>query len=186
MIRLLTTIVFLTLSLFAEIPILKTGQETSYREGDDGAYQIGAEKLYIKRNDYFIDFSTNLMWADLSYSSVMGTDYNVAVNHCNDLVVDGVDGDWRLPTAKELYSLVDYSQEKTLYYYNSLGLRAYYDDGVYRAYWIYTSTSTIIDNVDSYFIVPAYDFEARFMDKSATSSFNKYYPRRVVCVRNYQ
>ena len=186
MIRLFTAIVFLSLSLFAEIPILKTGQEISYRAGDDGAYQIGAEKLYIKRNDYVIDLSTNLMWANLSYSSIMGNNYNIAVNHCNDLVVDGVDGDWRLPTAKEFYSLVDYSQEQMLYYINSLGLMSHRHDNDWHAYSIFTSTSIIIDNVDSYLAVPTYGYEARFKAKSETEDLNNYYPYLAVCVRNYQ
>jgi hypothetical protein len=57
-----------------------------------------------------LDNLTGLMWArDASNAcglAVANTDWNTAIDSCNSLVYGGYD-DWRLPNARELYSLVD-------------------------------------------------------------------------------
>jgi len=95
-----------------------TGQTTSYQPGDDGAYQSGAgfnfEKLDIGGDSVTIDHNTGLMWA--SDGSAAGgnwlqqTGWSAAISYCDSLVFAGY-GDWRLPNAKELQSIVDFGTQ---------------------------------------------------------------------------
>jgi hypothetical protein len=75
--------------------------------GQDGEYSRNPMAYTDNGNDTVTDNNTGLMWEQ-------NTDYKTwanAVSYCNDLVLPLTNGyaDWRLPTKKELMSIVDYS-----------------------------------------------------------------------------
>jgi len=96
--------------------VLKTGQTTSYAEHDDGDYQTGETRSYTRDNDkeVVVDNATGLMWQDNSEAKTVTKPWTGAVTYCENLTLGGYD-DWRLPTRKELVSIVDYGR-----YYPSL------------------------------------------------------------------
>jgi hypothetical protein len=60
----------------------------------------------VDRGEIIVDLATKLMWT--KSDSQRGMDWGSALEYCERLSVDGFD-DWRLPNAKELQSIVDYS-----------------------------------------------------------------------------
>ena len=90
----------------------KTGQTNSFYADDDGAWQRG----YVQTGDRFTDNGnytisdnrTGLMWLK-SIDSCGVMTWAEAVEYCENLNYGGYT-DWRLPNARELESLVDYSQ----------------------------------------------------------------------------
>jgi len=94
------------LTLFADGPVLKTGQTAVYQTGDDGTYQTGIARSYTRDdvNGIVTDNATGLQWQD--DGSPQGTTWDAAVLSCDTLVLGGLD-DWRLPSIKELRTLVD-------------------------------------------------------------------------------
>ncbi len=125
----LTTIV-LTIFTFAEAPLLKTGQTTSYdaygnvvTDGsvkDDGYYQMGKARSYSRSAAGVVtDPATGLEWQDdvdsvqkpwLTQENYYDGNYNdtsgdTAATYCSDLTLDG--GGWRLPAIEELETLTD-------------------------------------------------------------------------------
>jgi hypothetical protein len=112
---------FLTLlcaAVFAatNAPVPKTGQTTSYRTGDDGDLETGVawpNPRFTDLGDGTVkDNLTGLEWvkAPHSLSGNSGTMvWNSAIDFCNSLVYAG-HSDWRLPSRKELMSLVDYGR----------------------------------------------------------------------------
>ena len=96
--------------------IPKTGQTTSYREGDDGwcstnygiswpvpRFTIGTGE---DGTNLVTDNMTGLMWARNANQLGIKTNWNAAIDFCNDLDYGG-HTDWRLPNRKELESLLD-------------------------------------------------------------------------------
>ncbi|MEI7851747.1 MAG: DUF1566 domain-containing protein [Kiritimatiellales bacterium] len=105
-----------TQSVSASCPVAKTGQTISYRAGDDGDLETGT----AWPNPRFTDLSdgtvkdnlTGLEWVQAPHAlpSNSGTMvWNSAIDFCNNLVYAG-HSDWRLPSIKELESLVDYGR----------------------------------------------------------------------------
>jgi len=94
------------LALFADGPVLKTGQTTVYQAGDDGTYQTGIERSYTRdgASGIVTDNATGLMWHDNNASAPMPWANAKAL--CDALVLGGYD-DWRLPSVKELRTLID-------------------------------------------------------------------------------
>ncbi len=107
--------------------VLKTGQISSYTDFDDGYYQMGAERSYTRDDDkeLVIDHVTGLQWQDNieaktvtkpwvtqanydagRYSDTSG---DTAVRYCKNLSLGGY-SDWRLPTCKELVTIIDYGR----------------------------------------------------------------------------
>jgi hypothetical protein len=83
--------------------LLKTGQTTSYRTGDDGDLEEGtAFDLSIGTNDTVNDAVTGLQWQAGTEPGTMT--WNDAIDWANNLVMDGK-ADWRLPNATELQTL---------------------------------------------------------------------------------
>ncbi len=100
---------FLAAVLFADGPVLKTGQTTVYKQGDDGTYQAGIAHSYARTNGVVTDVATGLQWQD-DYSdnggAVKDANWTEAMAYCDNLTLDGR-SDWRLPSQKELRTLVD-------------------------------------------------------------------------------
>lgn len=98
-------------------PVGRTGQTTSYYEGDDGGRQKGVEwpvPRFLDEGDGTIfDRLTGLRW--LKNANCFGPRlWEQAITDCNVLadgqcgLADGSSGgQWRLPNHKELFSLVD-------------------------------------------------------------------------------
>ncbi len=103
----------------ASIP--KTGQTTSYGDRDDGALQQGVawpDPRFTDNGDGTVtDNLTNLVW--LKDANCFGTQtWTIALAAANGLADDAcglsdgsVAGDWWLPNRRELFSLVDDSQD---------------------------------------------------------------------------
>lgn len=102
------------------VPVEETGQTTSYATGDDGALEPGvawpSPRFTDNGNGTVTDNLTGLIW--LKVASAFGTRFWAdALTDCATLnsgehgLTDGsIAGDWRLPTVKELQSLIDYGQ----------------------------------------------------------------------------
>jgi len=102
-------------------PVEKTGQTTSYATGDDGDLEPGvaspSPRFTDNGNGTVTDNLTGLIWlkdADAGDGTETWAD---ALTICNSLangqqgLSDGSSaGDWRLPTVKELQTLIDFSQ----------------------------------------------------------------------------
>jgi hypothetical protein len=102
------------------ISVAKTGQTTSYAAGDDGDLLKGVtwpEPRFTDNADGTVtDNLTGLVWLK-DTKQIWLKVWTDALSACNSLADDGVhltdaswSGDWRLPTVKELQSLIDYSQ----------------------------------------------------------------------------
>ena len=99
--------------------ILKTGQTKSYdingeevTDGsikDDGYYQAGAVREYIKNKDVVDDTITGITWEESNHSGEIVLTLREASKYCSDLSLNN-SNNWQLPTAKELLGLVDYSK----------------------------------------------------------------------------
>jgi len=107
-------------ALYSKI-IKKTGQTKSYNGNgeevtdgslkDDGAYQKGATIQYQRDDSQNIvkDLATNLLWEDSEHVESSELSYKNADNYCSNLSL-GESINWRVPSIKELMSLVDYSK----------------------------------------------------------------------------
>jgi hypothetical protein len=86
--------------------LVKTGQVESYADYDDGYYQKGLERSYVRDNHNYItqDMTTGLIWQD--GSDVVSKTWEEAVAYCDELEFAGY-SDWRLPSFDELNSIVD-------------------------------------------------------------------------------
>jgi len=105
-------------------PVEKTGQTTFYRTGDDGDLEEGVAwpnpRFTDNSNGTIKDNLTGLIWLkQANYNSISGETgtaaWNDAIDFCNILetgycnLSDGSSaGDWRLPSVKELQSLIDF------------------------------------------------------------------------------
>jgi len=87
----------------------KTGQTTSYAQFDDGDYQIGITPSYSRRGDIVTDNVTKLQWQDNEDTKTIEKNWEDAKSYCSSLSLGGYN-DWRLPTRKELKSIVDYGK----------------------------------------------------------------------------
>ncbi len=121
--KILSMVLFLSVVCYAELPILQTGQTKVYSSGDNGTHQTGAKRSYAKQGEVVIDNTTGLMWQNEpytpqekeAYDKTNGSEYGKvlkwgnAFKYCEALELEGY-SDWRLPSLKELKSLVDYSR----------------------------------------------------------------------------
>lgn len=89
----------------------RSGQTNVYQTGDDGYYQKGVTNpvprfTVLSEPNQIRDNLTGLIWAkDTNIGGTMN--WSNAIVYCESLVYGGTN-DWRLPTIKELYTLVDY------------------------------------------------------------------------------
>ena len=101
----------------------KTGQVTSYQDGDDGYYEAGWWKGRLNANnrerfifktiggdDVAVDRATGLMWPTNCHSTAGNIDNTItwpnAIIYAEGLTFAGF-SDWRLPNLKELFSIGD-------------------------------------------------------------------------------
>ncbi|CAA6800268.1 MAG: Unknown protein [uncultured Sulfurovum sp.] len=121
---------------------------------------VNAEGL-SRGNGVVIDSSTYLEWQD-DYSDnggdIKNTAWNDAIDYCEDLILDEK-SDWRLPTLKELSSLVDYVE-------NNPAINAIFENTYSNSYWSSTSHS---NNVESAWIVYFYDGYQDYLNKNGNS-----------------
>ena len=96
----------------AVCPVPKTGQTTSYRTGDDGDLESGTAwpdpRFTNTGPSTVVDNLTGLEWIKAPHSLSGNSEtmsWYLAIDFCNALTYAGRD-DWRLPTAKEMDSLV--------------------------------------------------------------------------------
>ncbi|MFD2914070.1 Lcl C-terminal domain-containing protein [Psychroserpens luteus] len=76
------------------------GQDANYLKGKKMSYQKNEEGIAT-------DLNTGLMWQEIPTTE--GFDWEDAKAYCENLELGGYD-DWRMPTAKELYSISDFSE----------------------------------------------------------------------------
>ena len=104
----------------ADAPVPKTGQTISYSSGDDGDLELGVawpNPRFTDNSDGTVkDNLTGLTWlkdanalGQLAWETALTTCATVS-NGVYGLTDGSVAGDWRLPNARELHSLVDFGQ----------------------------------------------------------------------------
>ena len=91
-------------------PVPRTGQTDSWRSGDDGDLEPGVgwpnPRFTIDAANWTVtDNLTGLMWRRIANLSGTVT-WDAAIDNCNALDEGGY-SDWRLPTLRELMSLID-------------------------------------------------------------------------------
>lgn len=97
-------------------PLLKTGQNKSNFDGDDGFYQKGKDKSYTDNGDgTVVDNTTGITWQKCNMGqegkncetgNSESTQWEKAIEYCNNLNL--AKRKWRLPLQKELLTLVEY------------------------------------------------------------------------------
>ena len=102
----------------------KTGQTITYAAGDDGALQKGAmgptprfSVITIDAHEVVMDNQTGLVWARDPESvpgNAFGGNWNNAAAFVSSLSYAGYT-DWRLPTIRELMSLIDFGANWPLF-----------------------------------------------------------------------
>lgn len=90
--------------------VLKTAVVNSYINYDDGYYQTGLPRSYTRDNvnDIVTDNTTGLEWQDDAAAATTQGNESASVAYCDGLTLGG-HNDWRLPTLKELTTIIDYS-----------------------------------------------------------------------------
>ena len=144
------TVAILSILTYADLPMGKTGQTTIYEIGDDGYYTKGQERNYIDNgNGTVSDTMLNLIWQN-NYSDNKGyandgtipnLDHSTAVEYCGDIDLAGLT-DWRLPSMRELASLIDYSIALPGPFIDPVFITTKIDGGMYWTGTIYAPNTT--------------------------------------------
>lgn len=119
----------------------------------------------VSATELIHDTSNSLLWQDNVDSKELQITYYEAQEYCSTLVV-GVQKDFRLPTLRELLTLVDYNRFKP----------AIIEGFTSVANEIYWSTTPFVDDADKVWAV-------NFRD-AKTDIIAKTYDRRVRCVKS--
>ena len=111
------------------------------------------------------DPATNLMWEDTKHAEDEAVTYLEANSYCNTLKL-GEHNDWRVPTLKELLTIVDYTRHEpaTLKEFKRVD-----QDKLYWSTTEYTNKST--------------EFWGVVFENGNTDNASAIYDRRVRCVR---
>ncbi len=135
---------------YADFPVRKTGQTVSYMIGDDGYYIYGQDRSYIDHTDGTVsDTMLNLIWQN-NYSDNKGYANNGTIpdlnqtrasEYCKDINLTG-STHWRLPTMRELASLVDYSVARPNPTINPIFITTTRKGGMYWTDTIYAPNTT--------------------------------------------
>ena len=111
------------------------------------------------------DPTTNLMWEDTKHAEEGQVTYLEANTYCKALKLGG-HNDWRVPTLKELLSIVDYTR------YEPATLKEFSQVDKDRLYW----SSTTYANKST-------EFWGVVFEDGDTDNASAIYDRRVRCVR---
>jgi hypothetical protein len=121
---------------------------------------------FLFASDFLVDRQTGLMWQDSSESKSIKRDWERAKVYCADLVFAGF-SDWRLPSIKELQSIVDVTKYKPAIIEGFKNITSDH-------YW--SSTRTAPDSDNAWYV----QFENGFTFVNCKSE-----KRYVRCVRGY-
>ena len=150
-----TILVILSVLTYADLPVKKTGQTVSYMTGDDGYYTYGQDRSYIDNADGTVsDTMLNLIWQNdygdnknyANNGTIPDLDQTRALEYCRDINLSGFT-DWRLPTMRELASLVDYSVARPKPTINPIFITTTSKEGMY-----WTDTTYAPNTTKSWFV----------------------------------
>ena len=180
------------------IGLLATGQTISYMKGDDGYYQKGIKRNYTRDDskEVVIDNITGLMWQDNREAKTvkkpwtteknadkddMNSNGDTAITYCSNLTLGGYD-DWRLPTIKELLSIVDNKKKNSAT-----------KDDIFRNIklgYYYWSSTTFSDSNGAWSLKHYYGIHTEPTDQNNDGYYMEYnykaIPYHVRCVRDVQ
>jgi len=144
------TTAILSILTYADLPIGKTRQTTVYRTGDDGYYTKGQERNYIDNgNGTVTDTMLNLIWQNnyrdnkgyANNGTVPDLNYTTGGDYCSDIDLAGL-SNWRLPSKRELASLIDYSRVYPDTFIDPVFRTSTRDNGIYWTSTIYAPNMT--------------------------------------------
>lgn len=142
----------------APLPVAASGQKTNYAFGDDGDFQLGVtvtgERFSDNNDGTFVDKLTGITWLGIR-DCIIERNWFVALEYSNNLYANSVEcpnlndgslaGDWRLPSIKELYSLVDVSDNSPVWA-KGIPFSGTWANPPWENYWSSTSFSPVPDN----------------------------------------
>jgi len=126
----------------------------------------------LKASDAFIDTKTGLIWQDNSEAKNISKDWNAAKEYCKNLKLGGK-SDWRLPSIKELQSIVDITKLK--FNRSASVIRSGFENTASGFYW--SSSQRVSVSSDAWVV----DFSI-----GTTRRYPKSHRLYVRCVRNKQ
>jgi len=144
-------------------PVPDTGQTQSYTNtfGEDSDYSCNPHSYTDLGNGVVKDNVTGLEWQQ---ATAPGTyTWQQAIDYCNNLSLGGKD-DWRLPTIKELSTLVDSS----IPYPGPTINTSYFPNTVASDYW---SSTTLADNTSYAWDVYFYSGHVYYYDKALNGGY---------------
>lgn len=146
----------------------KTGQTTIYHPGDDGFHQAGVERNISRdhENNVVTDHLTGLMWQDDGNAAIDENIWSEAVNTCEIMTLGGY-GDWRLPSIKELKSIVPYEDQLP-----PILFHGFENAATSGAYW--SATEQVYNPLNAWILDIAYGYD---------HWYDKGYKKHIRCVR---
>ena len=128
----LMVILYVPYAMAGTVDLLKTGQITSYAEGDDGNLQKDVNwpsPRFTVAGDCVTDNLTGLMWAKNANLANGTKTWQVALDYAASLNSGGGLGgctDWRLPNLNELRSLINAGETPYALHHSNKGLGLHY------------------------------------------------------------
>jgi len=143
----------------AVVKLPDTGQTQSYTDtfGEDSDYTINPPSYTDNGDGTVTDNVTSLIWQQEDDETARIWDD--AISYCNDLTLGGY-SDWRLPSKKELISIVDYGT------YNPSIDTTYFFNANASYYW---SSTTVAGNSSFAWYVFFYSGNFNYFNKSNSS-----------------
>lgn len=141
-------------------PVPKTGQTATLREGDDGHFKVGevwpSPRFTDQLDGTVLDHLTGLEWAKTPHG-LTGNDDSIlwenAVDFCRSLDLADRSG-WRLPTRRELISLLDYGLHSPAlpgdHPFSGVQLNSYWSGTTRAGYTNQAWTVNMINGISTY------------------------------------